>query len=147
MSRMNMSTLIRNAFLSAGIKRVSAHSLRRYYPNRDGRSQRKRQLDRPNVRARTCKLPRSIQQTHRRTTRKIVQQSIRQHQSVSQKSNQYTKKQNQPIAQGAITGQGRLRGSRSPKHARSQSTTRQRLQIRNGDGRRKTIREKVMHPL
>jgi integrase len=31
MSRMNMSTLIRNAFLSDGIKRVSAHSLRRYY--------------------------------------------------------------------------------------------------------------------
>jgi integrase len=31
MSRMNMSTLVRNAFLSAGIKRVSAHSLRRYY--------------------------------------------------------------------------------------------------------------------
>ena len=31
MSRMNMSTLIRNAFLSAGIKRVSAHSLRRYF--------------------------------------------------------------------------------------------------------------------
>jgi integrase len=31
MSRMNMSTLVRNAFLSAGIKRVSAHSLRRYF--------------------------------------------------------------------------------------------------------------------
>ena len=31
MSRTNMSTLIRNAFLSAGIKKVSAHSLRRYY--------------------------------------------------------------------------------------------------------------------
>jgi integrase len=31
MSRMNMSTLIRNAFLSAEIKKVSAHSLRRYF--------------------------------------------------------------------------------------------------------------------
>jgi site-specific recombinase XerD len=31
MSREDMSTLIRNAFLSAGIKKVSAHSLRRYY--------------------------------------------------------------------------------------------------------------------
>jgi integrase len=31
MSRMNMSTLVRNAFLSAGIKKVSAHSLRRYF--------------------------------------------------------------------------------------------------------------------
>ena len=31
MSRMNMSTLVRNAFLSAGLKRVSAHSLRRYF--------------------------------------------------------------------------------------------------------------------
>jgi integrase len=31
MSREGMSTLIRNAFLAAGIKKVSAHSLRRYY--------------------------------------------------------------------------------------------------------------------
>jgi integrase len=31
MSRTNMSTLVRNAFLSAGIKKVSAHSLRRYF--------------------------------------------------------------------------------------------------------------------
>ena len=31
MSRENMSTLIRNAFLAAGIKKISAHSLRRYF--------------------------------------------------------------------------------------------------------------------
>jgi integrase len=31
MSRTNMSTLVRNAFLRVGIKRVSAHSLRRYF--------------------------------------------------------------------------------------------------------------------
>jgi integrase len=31
MSRTNMSTLVRNTFLRAGIKRVSAHSLRRYF--------------------------------------------------------------------------------------------------------------------
>ena len=30
MSRQNMSTLVRNAFLRVGIKKVSAHSLRRY---------------------------------------------------------------------------------------------------------------------
>ena len=31
MSRTNMSTLVRTAFLGAGIKKVSAHSLRRYF--------------------------------------------------------------------------------------------------------------------
>lgn len=31
MSRTNMSTLVRNAFLRVGIKKVSAHSLRRYF--------------------------------------------------------------------------------------------------------------------
>ncbi len=31
MSRTNMSTLVRNAFLAVGIKKISAHSLRRYF--------------------------------------------------------------------------------------------------------------------